>query len=58
MPGEAQTNPNHTAVSGLVLQKRLQSFGVPVELQYPGARDAEHADMQAFLFESLTIVNF
>ena len=51
VPGEPQTDPNHSAVSGLMLQKKLQSLGVAVELQYPGARGAEHADVLAYLLD-------
>jgi acetyl esterase/lipase len=54
VPGEAQTDPNHSAVSGLMLQIKLQALGVPVELQYPGAPQGAHADAQEFLVDQLT----
>jgi acetyl esterase/lipase len=56
VPGEAQTDPSHSAVSGLMLQRKLQALGVRVELQYPGAPHAEHADVQEFLTHMLTAV--
>ena len=46
VPGDAQTDPSHSAVSGLMLQRKLESLGVAVELQYPGALGVEHADVQ------------
>jgi acetyl esterase/lipase len=54
VPGEAQTDPSHSAVSGLMLQRKLQSLGVAVELQYPGAPRVEDADVRAFLVRMLT----
>jgi hypothetical protein len=54
VPGQAQTDPSHSAVSGLMLQKKLQSLGVPVELQYPGAPHAADADVRTYLVRMLT----
>ncbi len=54
VPGDAQTDPSHSAVSGLMLQRKLESLGVAVELQYPGAPGVEHADVQEFLIHKLT----
>jgi len=53
VPGEPQTDPNHSAISGLMLKQKLATFGVSMELQYPGAPDARHANMQAYLSELL-----
>ena len=54
VPGEPQTDPNHSAISGLMLQRKLQALGVSMELQYPGAPAAKHANMQAYLTQMLT----
>jgi len=37
-----------------MLQRKFQALGVPVELRYPGAPHAEHADVQGFLIHVLT----
>ncbi len=49
VPGEAQTDPNHSAVSGLMLERKLQSLHVKVELRYKGDGKAGHANVQEFL---------
>jgi len=54
VPGEPQTDPNHSAISGLMLQRKLQELGVAMELQYPSAPGTKHANMQAYLTEMLT----
>jgi acetyl esterase/lipase len=54
VPGEPQTDPNHSAISGLMLKRHLASFGVAMELQYPGAPKTPHARMQAYLTELLS----
>ena len=54
VPGEPQTDPNHSAISGLMLKRKLATFGVSMELQYPGAPDSRHANMQAYLTEMLS----
>ena len=48
-PGEKQTDPTHSAVSGLMLQRKLQSLGVRSELRYRGDGKTGNADMQEFL---------
>ena len=53
VPGEAQTDPSHSAVSGLMLERQLQSLGVPVELRYKGDGKTGHANAQEFLTHSL-----
>jgi len=57
IPGEPQTDPNHSAISGLMLKRKLATFGVSMELQCPGAPDARHANMQAYLTELLSRTN-
>jgi acetyl esterase/lipase len=54
VPGEPQTDPSHSAISGLMLQRKLASLGVTMELQYPGASNTKHANMQEYLTETLT----
>ena len=53
IPGEAQTDPNHSAVSGLMLERKLQTLGVKVELRYRGDGKTGHADVQEFLTDML-----
>jgi acetyl esterase/lipase len=52
--GEEQTDPAHSAVSGLMLQRKLQSLGVKSELRYRGDGKTGHAGMQEFLTQQLT----
>ncbi len=47
--GESQTDPTHSAVYGLVLQRRLSALGVKVELRYRGDGKTGHANMQEYL---------
>jgi acetyl esterase/lipase len=53
VPGEPQTDPNHSAVSGLMLQRKLESVGVKVELRYRGDGKSGHANIQEFLIDFL-----
>ena len=53
VPGEAQTDPNHSAVSGLMLERKLQSLGVKVELRYKGDGKTGHANVQEYLMDVL-----
>lgn len=52
--GQEQKDPTHTANFGLKLQEHCQKIGVPCELVYPGAPDANHASETEFLIETLT----
>lgn len=52
--GEAQTDPSHSAISGLLLEQKLESLGVPVELRYRGDGKTGHADVQAYLIDKLS----
>src|SRR6185436_9114799 len=54
VPGETQTDPNHSAVSGVMLERKLQALGVKVELRYKGDGRTGHANVQEFLTHSLT----
>ena len=54
VPGEAQTDPSHSAISGLMLERKLQALGVPVELRYRGDGKTGHANVQEFLTRLLT----
>jgi hypothetical protein len=54
VPGEAQTDPNHSAVSGLMLERKLQALGVKVEFRYKGDGRTGHANAQEFLTHILT----
>jgi acetyl esterase/lipase len=54
VPGEAQTDPNHSAVSGLMLERKLRELGVKVELRYKGDGRTGHTDVQEYLTDLLT----
>jgi hypothetical protein len=49
VPGEAQTDPTHSAISGLMLEKKLQSLGVPVEFRYKADGKTGDANVQSYL---------
>ena len=49
VPGEMQRDPTHSAVSGLMLQRKLRALGVECELRYPGDGQTGHPGMQEFL---------
>jgi acetyl esterase/lipase len=53
VPGEAQTDPTHSAVQGLMLQRKLDAHGVEVELRYRGDGKIGHDDVQHYLLETL-----
>lgn len=53
VPGEAQSDPTHSAVSGLMLAQKLQSLGVKVEFRYRSDGKSGHAGMQAYLSDVL-----
>lgn len=53
VPGEAQTDPTHSAVQGLMLQRKLDAHGVAVELRYRGDGKVGHDDVQHYLMEAL-----
>ncbi len=47
--GEKQNDPTHSAVSGLMLQKKLNSLGVKSEMRYRNDGKQGNTDMQEFL---------
>ena len=51
--GEAQTDPTHSAVLGLLLEEKLKAEGDEVHLVYPGRNDPEYADTTEFLMAKL-----
>ena len=51
--GERQSDPTHSAVSGLMLQRKLEVLGVNVELRYRDDGKSGNADMQEFLMGKL-----
>jgi hypothetical protein len=53
VPGEPQTDPSHSAVSGLVLERTLRPLGVNVVLRYRGDGKSGPASIQEFLVGSL-----
>jgi acetyl esterase/lipase len=53
IPGEAQTDPNHSAISGLMLERKLQALGVPVELRYRGDGRHGNVNVQEYLTRRL-----
>jgi acetyl esterase/lipase len=54
VPGEAQTDPSHSAISGLMLERRLQEIGVKVELRYKNDGRTGHKNVQEYLTKALT----
>ena len=55
VPGEAQTDPNHSAVSGLMLERKLQALGVKVQLRYRNDGRTGHANVQEYLMDLLKV---
>jgi hypothetical protein len=51
--GEAQKDPTHTAVLGLLLEEKLKAEGDEVHLVYPGRGDPEYANNTEFLIAKL-----
>ena len=51
--GEAQTDPTHSAVLGLLLEEKLKAEGDEVHLVYPGHKDPEYAGMTEFMIAKL-----
>lgn len=51
--GEAQKDPTHTAVLGLLLEEKLKAEGDEVHLVYPGHPDPQYANNTAFLIAKL-----
>jgi acetyl esterase/lipase len=49
VPGEKQTDPTHTAISGLMLERKLQSVGVPVEFRYKNDGKTGNTNVQQYL---------
>lgn len=54
VPGETQADPSHSPVLGLMLQKKLESLGVPAELRYFGDGKRAPANVQQYLTQKLT----
>jgi hypothetical protein len=53
IPGDAQTDPNHSAISGLMLERRLEELGVPVELRYKNDGRTGTTNVQEYLTRRL-----
>ena len=51
--GQDQKDPTHTANFGVKLQEHCKTAGVACELAYPGAPDATHQNVTAYLIEKL-----
>jgi acetyl esterase/lipase len=51
--GQEQKDPTHTANFGVKLQEHCKEFGVPCEVNFPGATDSKHASVDAYLIERL-----
>ena len=51
--GEAQTDPTHCAVLGLLLEEKLKAEGDEVHLVYRGHTDPEYASMTDFMIAKL-----
>jgi hypothetical protein len=48
-----EKDPTHTANFGVKLEAHCKEFGVPCEVNYPGATDSKHASIEAYLIEKL-----
>ena len=53
VPGEAQTDPTHSALLGVMLERILRDQGGSVELRYRGDGKTGHANVQEFLTDLL-----
>ncbi len=53
--GQDQKDPTHTSNFGVKLQEHCRDVGTACELYYPGAPDAKHDSVQAYLLENLKI---
>ncbi len=51
--GEAQKDPTHTAVLGLLLEEKLKAAGDEVHLAYPGHQDPEYSGTAEFMIAKL-----
>jgi hypothetical protein len=51
--GEAQTDPTHSAVLGLLLEEKLKAEHDEVHLVYPGHKDPEYSGMTEFMIARL-----
>ena len=51
--GEAQTDPTHSALLGMILDEKLKAVGVPCVLVYPGHPDAKYKVSADFLIDRL-----
>ncbi len=51
--GQNEMDPTHTANFGVKLQERCREAGVACKLVYPGATDARHPTVQAFILDVL-----
>jgi len=51
--GQDQKDPTHTANFGVKLQEKCRSACVACELMYPGAPEARHASVSAYLIDML-----
>ncbi len=52
--GEAQTDPTHSAVLGLMLRDRLDALGVDAEIRYPGDGLRGEASLQEMILRAIT----
>jgi len=55
VPGETQTDPTHSAVAGLMLQRTLQTVGARADVRYRGDGASGAATMQEFLLDALRV---
>jgi hypothetical protein len=51
--GEAQKDPTHSAVLGLLLEEKLKAEGDEVHLVYPGRKDPEYSGITEFMIAKL-----
>jgi hypothetical protein len=51
--GQDQKDPTHTANFGLKLAEHCATFGIPVELVYPGAPNVVHTTPTQYLIDRL-----
>ena len=53
--GDPQTDPNHSALSGVMLEEKMKTLGLSMELRYKGDGKAGHTDAQDFLLHLLSV---
>ena len=51
--GKVESDPTHSAMYGMQLQKKLEEVGVEAVLSYPGHKDEKYGSVSQFLITKL-----